>query len=109
MGINRRSERETERGRGKYLRENIQGQHQSHLGAGSGHGDQLLVLGLLYIHLTLIPGVGVMHTEEQGLNSLCTEGHLGQGTADILNCHPPFSFLHLFLFPNSLADQPCTK
>lgn len=32
---------------------NIQGQHQSHLGADSGHGDQLLVLGFLYI-LTLI-------------------------------------------------------
>lgn len=34
---------------------NIQGQHQSHLGADSGHGDQLLVLGFLYI-LTLIHG-----------------------------------------------------
>lgn len=32
---------------------NIQGQRQSHLGADSGHGDQLLVLGFLYI-LTLI-------------------------------------------------------
>lgn len=34
---------------------NIQGQHQSHLGADSGHGDQLPVLGFLYI-LTLIHG-----------------------------------------------------
>lgn len=34
---------------------NIQGQRQSHLGADSGHGDQLLVLGFLYI-LTLIRG-----------------------------------------------------
>lgn len=61
MGINRRSEREAEGGR-----RNIQGQHQSQLATGSGHGDQLLVLCFLYIHLTLIFDVRVMHTENQG-------------------------------------------
>lgn len=63
------------------------------MGAGSGHGDQLLVLGFLYIHLTLILGIRVMHTEEQGLNSLCTEGHLGQDTADTLNLLSSFFFI----------------
>lgn len=48
---------------------NIQGQHQSHLGADSGHGDQLLVLGFLYI-LTLIHGT---LKKKKGLNVLCTE------------------------------------
>lgn len=48
---------------------NIQGQHQSHLGADSGHGDQLLVLGFLYI-LTLIHGT---LKKNKGLNFLCTE------------------------------------
>lgn len=49
---------------------NIQGQHQSHLGADSGHGDQLLVLGFLYI-LTLIRGT--LKKKKKGLNVLCTK------------------------------------
>lgn len=69
------------------------------MGAGSGHGDQLLVLGFLYIHLTLVLGVRVMRTEEQGLNSLCTEGHIGQDTADILNLLSSFYFFTSIFFP----------
>lgn len=40
-----------------------------------------------------------MRTEEQGLNSLCTEGHLGQDTADILNLLSSFYFFTSIFFP----------
>lgn len=86
------------------------------MGAGSGHGDQLLVLDFLYIHLTLILGVRVTLTEEQGLNSLCTEGHLGQDTADILNLLSSFFFFTSIFFPvfalwliNLIRNEPSDR
>lgn len=39
-----------------------------------------------------------MHTEEQGLSSLCTEGHLGQDTADIQNLPSLLFIFHFYLF-----------